>query len=216
MGSHGPAVHASEPGRLLVELPQPHSRGHRVAAFIEALQSLDFLGITSFRKLRDGVIVDYDTGIVDPQELRFLLLAAFSKVAYALGDYSPSTHLLPVAFGGMSGPDLSLACVLLNTPEKTLIRRLCRTKHTVRTFSAPGASALVEVPWVSDWHQNALAGGPVKAVPQGSLTLSALGVTVTSRDSYTDELVVGRIREGFVNGLAEVRMGDSLWLRTGM
>ncbi|MGO4246240.1 carboxyltransferase domain-containing protein [Paenarthrobacter sp. RAF54_2] len=213
MRSNGPAILASEPGKLLVEFPQPDFRGHGPAAFVEALQSFEMLGITRFRRLKDGVIVHYDARCLEFQDLKPVLMAAFSKVSYALGDYSPSTHVLPVTFGGDQGPDLPMACVLLDTPERTLIRRACRTKHTVRTFSAPGASALFEVPWSADWHQNAQAASPAKAAPRGSVTLSPLGVTVTSCSSYTNELVVGRVSEAFLEKLPEIRMGDSVWLR---
>lgn len=209
MAHSGPAVVASEPGRLLVELPQPDLRGTRLSAFIEALQSVDLIGISGLRKLRDGVIVDYEVGTVNPNELMPVLRGAFSKARYALGEHSPSTHELPVDFGGHTGPDLCMASILLNLPEKTLVRRLCRTKHTVKTFATPGTSALFEVPWAADWHQNALSGRTMQPVPRGSLTLSPLGVTCTNLDSFSNELVVGRVQAR----LPEVWMGDSVWLR---
>ncbi|WP_347109649.1 carboxyltransferase domain-containing protein [Paenarthrobacter sp. S56] len=209
MAHSGPAVVASEPGRLLVELPQPDLRGTRLTAFIEALQSVDLVGVSGLRKLRDGVIVDYEVGTVNPNELMRVLRGAFSKARYALGEHSPSTHELPVDFGGHAGPDLCMASILLNLPEKTLVRRLCRTKHTVKTFATPGTSALFEVPWAADWHQNALSGRTMQAVPRGSLTLSPLGVTCTNSDSFSNELVVGRVQAR----LPEVWMGDSVWLR---
>lgn len=62
LGSHGPAVLVSEPGKLLVELPQPDSRGPRVAAFVQAVQSFELWGVTRFRRLKDSVMVDYDPG----------------------------------------------------------------------------------------------------------------------------------------------------------
>ena len=209
--SNGPAILASEPGKLLVEFPQPDFRGHGPAAFVEALQSFELVGITRFRRLKDGVIVHYDARALELQDLKPVLMAAFSKVSYALGDYSPATHVLPVTFGGAGGPDLSLACVLLDTPKRTMVRRACRTKHTIRKFVAPDASALLEVPWAGDWHQNAHAGGPDRPVPRGSLTISPLGVTVTSCSSYTNELVVGRVSEAFLEKLPEIRMGEMSW-----
>ncbi|MFK0003113.1 hypothetical protein ACIQTZ_14145 [Paenarthrobacter sp. NPDC090520] len=139
-------------------------------------------------------------------------MAAASPAGSAPGDDPPSTLVIPVDFGGSAGPDLATACLLLAMPPRTLIRRLCRTKHTVRWFSAPAASALIEVPWGSDWHQMGYAGRRVKTVPQGSLTLSALGVTLTSCDGYTDELVVGRVGKRFADCL--IGRGDSVWLRS--
>ncbi len=124
----------------------------------------------------------------------------------------PASYVLPVAFGGPAGPDLGTAGLLLDMPPRSLIRRLCRTKHTVRRFTAPAASALIEVPWGMDWHQTAHAGRRIKAVPQGSLTLSVLGVTLTSCDGYTDDLVVGRVQECFAECL--IGEGDSVWLRS--
>jgi hypothetical protein len=215
LANPGPAVHATEPGKLLVELPQPECGGLSVAAFVDALQSFELLGITRFRRLKDGVIVDYDARALELDDLRPILMAALSKLSYAMGDYSPSSLVLPVTFGGSAGPDLSMACVLLNTPERTLVRRVCRTKHTVRMFAAPGASALIEVPWAADWHQNAHVGKAGRVAPQGSLTLSPLGVTVTSCTGYTDELVVGRVSEALLSRLPEIGLGDSVWLRSG-
>ena len=139
-------------------------------------------------------------------------MAASSPTGYGTWDAPPATYVLPVDFGGSSGPDLATACLLLDMPPQTLIRRLCRTKHTIRRFAAPAASALIEVPWGRNWHQMAYAGRPVKAVPQGSLTLSVLGVTLTSCDGYTDELVVGRVQECFADCL--IGGGDSVWLRS--
>ncbi|MBP2266205.1 allophanate hydrolase subunit 1 [Pseudarthrobacter sp. PvP004] len=214
MSIPGPAVLASEPGKVLVELPQPDFRGPRATAFIEALQSFEPLGITRCRRLRDGIIVTYDDGALEVHELRALLLAASSKVKYMEGDFSPSTHILPVTFGGSFGPDLSMASVLLDSAERTLIRRMCRSRHTVRSFAGPGASVFCEVPWSKDWLR-AQPDLSVREVPRGSLTLSAQGVTVTSRRGYTNELVVGRVRDAFLDVPAEIRMGDSVWLRLG-
>ena len=139
-------------------------------------------------------------------------MAASSQAECGTWDAPPATYVLPVNFGGADGPDLATACLLLNMPPGTLIRRLCRTKHTVRLFAAPAASALIEVPWGRDWHQMAYAGRQIKAVPQGSLTLSVLGVTLTSCDGYTDDLVVGRVRECFADCL--IGRGDSVWFRS--
>ncbi|MBU8867749.1 carboxyltransferase domain-containing protein [Paenarthrobacter aromaticivorans] len=139
-------------------------------------------------------------------------MGASSQTAHGTWEDSPSSYVLPVAFGGAAGPDLATACLLLDMPARTLIRRLCRTKHTVRSFAAPAASALIEVPWGRDWHQMAYAGRRIKAVPHGSLTLSALGVTLTSCDGYTDDLVVGRVKESFADCL--IGRGDSVWLRS--
>ncbi|MDR6685416.1 allophanate hydrolase subunit 1 [Arthrobacter sp. 1088] len=139
-------------------------------------------------------------------------MAASSQTGYGTWEDSPASYELPVAFGGAAGPDLATACLLLDMPARTLIRRLCRTKHTVRSFAAPAASAVIEVPWGRDWHQMAYAGRRIKSVPQGSLTLSAVGVTLTSCDAYTDDLVVGRVRECFADCL--IGRGDSVWLRS--
>ncbi|WP_426005298.1 carboxyltransferase domain-containing protein [Paenarthrobacter sp. NyZ202] len=212
MAGYAPTILSCRPGTLLVELPQPAGCGPWIAPFIEAVKSLDFDGITDIRGLRDGVIVDYVAGAVDLKGLSAVLVAAFSKVSYARGDFSAMTHSVPAIF---DGPDLAVACLLLNVPERSLIRRLCRTKHKVRTFASPGASALLEVPWAGDWHQSAQGSRPAKLVPQGSLTLSRPGVTLTSRSSYSDELVVGRVGAGLLTSLPDLRMGDSLWLRRG-
>jgi hypothetical protein len=53
------------------------------------------------------------------------------------------------------------------------------------------------------------------AMPEGSVTLSPLGAIVTSCCSYMDELVVGRVSEGFLKNQTEIRMGYSMWLRSG-
>jgi hypothetical protein len=44
LGSPGSALLASEPGTLLVELPQPDFRGSRGAAFVQAVQSFELWG----------------------------------------------------------------------------------------------------------------------------------------------------------------------------
>ncbi len=139
-------------------------------------------------------------------------MAASPQAASGAWEGSPTSYVLPVEFGGFAGPDLATASLLLDMPPRTLIRRLCRTKHTVRSFAAPAASALVEIPWGRHWHQMAYAGRRIKAVPQGSLTLSVLGVTLTSCDGYTDDLVVGRVRECFADCL--IGRGDSVWFRS--
>lgn len=206
MGSHGPAVLAREPRKLLVELHSLNS-GALVTAFVQAVQSFELLGVRRFRRLKDGVTVDYDARALEVQDLRPILMTPLSQVSYGLGDYFPSTKVPPVTFGGSQGPDQSMACVLLDTPEWTLIRRVFRIKHTVRTSAVPGASAHIEIPWAADWHQSAPAGRPGRVVSLGSLTRSPLGVTVTSCSSFTDELVMGRVGEAFLKNPSGIRRG---------
>ena len=210
-----PAVFASGPGQLLVELPQPGVSEAGVAAFIEVLESFELLGVRRFRRLSDGVIVDYDVDSLELKDLHSLFMAAFSRVSYAPGDSPGSTHVLPVTFGGSAGPDMSMASVLLDTAEPLLVRRVCRSKHIVRSFSSPGASALIEVPWAEAWQSHVQPGRAIKAVPAGSLTISSLGVTLISRSCFTNDYVVGRVNMDLLKVLPEIRIGDAVWLRSG-
>ncbi|MDR6989158.1 hypothetical protein J2Y66_003673 [Paenarthrobacter nitroguajacolicus] len=139
-------------------------------------------------------------------------LAAPPQAENTTWEGSPATYVLPVDFSSSAGPDLATASLLLDMPPQTLIRRLCRTKHTIRSFTAPAASALIEIPWGRNWHQMAYAGRQIKAVPQGSLTLSVLGVTLTGCAGYTDDLVVGRVRGRLADCLID--KGDSVWFRS--
>lgn len=138
-------------------------------------------------------------------------IAALFPAGLAAEEDPPSSYVLPVAFGELQVRTWR-ACLLLDMPARTLIRRLCRTKHTVRSFAVPAAAALIVVRWGRDWHQMAHAGRRTKAVPQGSLTLSALDVTLTNCDAYTDDLVVGRVPECFAGCL--IGKGDSVGLRS--
>lgn len=173
------------------------------------------LGIERFCRLRDGFLVDFDVNSLEVYKLQSLLKAAFSRVSYGVGDYPSSTHILPVTFGGSAGPDMSIVCLLLDTPEPTLIRRVCRSKHIVRSFLGPGASALLEVPWVEAWQNHAQPRRTAQGVPAGSLTLSPLGATLISRSCYTDDFVVARTNPGLHKSFPEILIGDSVWLRSG-
>ncbi|MDP9937620.1 hypothetical protein J2T11_003996 [Paenarthrobacter nicotinovorans] len=184
-------------------MPRP---GQRLAPDTHSLRSVALVPWHCVQALRP--LPSFQEAELDSRESGGMATA--SPVGPAPGD-PPSTLIIPVDFGGSAGPDLATACLLLDMPPRTLIRRLCRTKHTVRSFAAPAASALIEVPWGSHWHQMGYAGRRVKTVPQGSLILSALGVTLTSCDGYTDDLVVGRVGERFADCL--IGRGDSVWLR---
>lgn len=137
----------------------------------------------------------------------------FGTLPGATCDDAPFTHTLTVTFGGPHGPDLRMACLLLNTPERILVRRLCRSKHTVKTFAAPEASPLIDIPWTGEWFMMAQASRQMRPVPSGSLTLSAAGATIASRDCYSDELLVGQVAGGIASCMPEIQRGDSIWLR---
>jgi allophanate hydrolase subunit 1 len=204
---------ACEPGKLLVEILAPAFPRPPVEAFVEAVQSLESVAINSFKKMKDGVLLEYDERSIDAQDLKAFLAAAYSTVTYDSGKHCPATHILPVTFGGQAGPDLAVAGVLLGTSENTLIRRICRSRHTVRMFSEPGASALLELPWSDGGLQTVQASRCKRAVPPGSLTLSGAGLTIASRAAYSDELIIGRVTERSVGTAALLRMGDHMWLR---
>lgn len=209
----GMAFVACEPGTLLVEILTPPFSAPPVEAFVEAVQSLELCGIVGLKKMKDGVLLTYDERSMRVQDLRALLAAAYSKVTYDAGDYCPRTHSLPITFGGPAGPDLAVACVLFDTTERTLIRRLCRSKRTIKMFAAPGASALLEIPWSDDGLQAFQASRSKRAAPPGSLLLSGAGLTITSRECYSDECLIGRVSYGAGSAIDAFQLGDSVWLR---
>jgi hypothetical protein len=71
-------------------------------------------------------IVGCDAGALECRTCGPQLMAAFSKVSYARGTTFPLHTVCPW------GSDLSMACVLLDTPERTLILWLCRTRSPRR------------------------------------------------------------------------------------
>ena len=204
---------ACEPGKLLVEILAPAVPGAFVEAFMEAVQSLESVAINGFKKMKDGVLLEYDERSIGAKDLEAFLAAAYSTITYDHGKHYPTTHALPITFGGPAGPDLAMAGVLFGTSESTLIRRICRSRHTVRMFSEPGASALLELPWSDSGLQTLQASRSKRAVPPGSLTLSGAGLTIASRSSYSDELIIGRVTDSSVGTAALLRMGDHIWLR---
>ncbi|MEJ1115508.1 carboxyltransferase domain-containing protein [Paenarthrobacter sp. CCNWLY172] len=209
----GMAFIACQPGTLLVEILAPAFSAPPVEEFVEAVQSLELCGIVGLKKMKDGVLLTYDERSMRVQDLRPILAAAYSKVAYDAGDYCPRTHTLPITFGGPAGPDLAVACVLFDTTERTLIRRLCRSKRTIKMFAAPGASALLEIPLSDDGLQAFQASRSKRAAPPGSLLLSGAGLTITSRESYSDECRIGGVSYGAGSAIDAFHLGDSVWLR---
>lgn len=148
------------------------------------------------------------------QDLWPILMAPLSQVSCGLGDYSPSTKVPSVTFGGSrSGSVHGVRAAGYSGVDPD--PKGVRDKAHCQEIRRAGAFAHIEIPWAADWHQSDPTGRPGRVVSLGSLTRSPLGLTVTSCSSYTDELVMGRVSEAFSKNLSGIRMGDSVWLRSG-
>jgi allophanate hydrolase subunit 1 len=177
------------------------------------VESLCILGITQIRVLKDGVHIAYDARIVDAADLEDMLAAADSAVRFMWGNSPGRTHTLHVMLGGPSGPDLSVASILLDTTEKALVRRLCRTAHAVLSLTAPAASPLLEVFTCRALPPVTQASPRMAFIPPGTLTLSGSGITITTHACHSTELVIGRISSAARLRAGDLNMGDTVHLR---
>ncbi|MFJ4286881.1 carboxyltransferase domain-containing protein [Paenarthrobacter nicotinovorans] len=213
MSTTGITFISGGPGKVLVEIGHTNAATPYVAELKQAVELLYLPGMRNVRTFRDGISVDYDCRIVEAKDVQAVLSAAYAGVLHRLGDRPSGTHAVPVVFGGEAGPDLPVASLLWNTNERRLVRRICRTKRAVTAFASPGVSPLLDVQMPACWRSSAqLALRPAKAVPNGSLILSAAGLTITTRSWQTGDLVIGRLCTPH-NLQPKLSTGDTVWLR---
>lgn len=184
---------AAAPGIVVVRIGPCPEQARYLALYRRTVESLGLPGITRITDRQAELWIEYDRSIISVLEVKDMLEAAQSAACFAWGERGRGrTHIVPVAFGGSGGPDLTVAAILLGVSEKALVRRLSRTGHIVRALTAPAASPLLEAP-AKDALPPIQATRRRTAVPSGTLTLSNAGITITTKPWHSDELVIGRL-----------------------
>jgi len=195
-------------GNLLIRVGDPAKSDGYISAFRDMVESLCLLGITRIRALKDGLHVSYDIRIVDAKFLKDMLTAADAAVRFARGSHWPSTHSLPVTFGGPASVDLPVASLLLGTTETGLIRRLCRTAHVVAGLSPAVAAPVIEVTLSSVVSPGMQACRSRKTVLPRTLLLSGAGITIAAQGCFSNELQIGRLSPPEGTQPGRIHVGD--------
>jgi allophanate hydrolase subunit 1 len=172
------------------------------------VESLNLLGVTRIRALKDGLQIGFDARIVDAADLEDMLTAADAAVRFARGDHKVRFHNLAVSFDGPSSIDLPVASLLLGTSETGLIRRLCRTGHVVATLTAQAAAPVVDVTATKAMSASSQACRSRKAVLPGTLLLSDAGITIAALGGFSNEYQVGRVVQRGTTRPQRLHVGD--------
>ncbi|MFF1831370.1 hypothetical protein [Paenarthrobacter sp. NPDC058040] len=198
----------ARPGHLIMKVGHPSEHGRYLLALRDMVESLNLLGVTRIRALKDRLHIGYDARIVDPADLEDMLTAADAAVHFARGDHTARIHSLSVAFDGPGSIDLPVAGLLLGTSETGLIRRLCRTGHVVASLTAPTAAPVVDVTASKAMPALSHACRAHKAVLPGTLLLSDVGVTIAALGGFSNEYQIGRVVQRGTTRPQPLHIGD--------
>ncbi|BCW84069.1 hypothetical protein NicSoilE8_17420 [Arthrobacter sp. NicSoilE8] len=198
----------AHPGNLLIRVGNPSQPGRYLVALRDVVESLNLLGVTRIRALKDGLHIGYDARIVDVADLEDMLTAADAAVRFARGDHTARIHNLTVSFDGPGSIDLPVASLLLGTSETGLIRRLCRTGHVVAALTAPAAAPVVDVTATKAMSAASQACRSRKAGLPGTLLLSDAGITVAALGGFSNEYQVGRVVQRGTTRPQRLHIGD--------
>ncbi|MGF6832520.1 allophanate hydrolase subunit 1 [Paenarthrobacter sp. TE4293] len=198
----------ARPGNLLIRVGHQSGSGRYLLALRDMVESLNLLGVTRMRALKDGLHIAYDVRIVDTEDLEDMLTAADAAVRFARGDHTARIHTLSVSFDGPGSIDLPVASLLLGTSETGLIRRLCRTGHVVAALTAPAAAPVVDVTATKAMSASSQACRSRKAVLHGTLLLSDAGITIAALGGFSNEYQVGRVVQRGTTPPQRLHIGD--------
>lgn len=186
----------------------------RIVSLQKAIESYALPGITKVTSVGRSLMVNYDASQWNHESMRAALVALESTAAF-LGETQPSKHFeWPLLRGCEQESDLQLAAVSNGLTTAAFLTRMMRTTYVIDDFRMPGLSPQLSSKNFPHPHTGFISRERRRKASTGAVTLSAEGLSVQTRETMTQDLIIGHVLPDFISlEKTSLRVGDCIRFR---
>ena len=126
-----PRLHSLGDAALLCELPPPATLAQQRQIWALAEEALQWPAVHEVLPGMNNLTLMYDPRLIDATELEIQVLAAWPQLAVPKDESGARTIEIPVAYGGVHGPDLADVSAHTGLAPEEVVRRHSEAEYVV-------------------------------------------------------------------------------------
>lgn len=126
-----PRLHSLGDAALLCELPPPATLAQQRQIWALAAEALQWPAVHEVLPGMNNLTLMYDPRLIDATELEIQVLAAWPQLAVPKDERDARTIEIPVAYGGVDGPDLADVAAHTGLSAEEVVRRHSDAEYVV-------------------------------------------------------------------------------------
>ena len=128
---HLPRLHSLGDAALLVELPPPATLAQQRQIWALAAEALQWPAVHEVLPGMNNLTLMYDPRLIDATELEIQVLTAWPQLAVPEDERDARRIEIPVAYGGVDGPDLADVAAHTGLSAEEVVRRHSDAEYVV-------------------------------------------------------------------------------------
>ncbi len=126
-----PRLHSLGDAALLCELPPPATLAQQRRIWALASEALQWPAVREVLPGMNNLTLTYDPRLIDATELEIQVLTAWPQLAVPTDERDARTIEIPVAYGGVDGPDLADVAAHTGLSPEEVVRRHSDAEYVV-------------------------------------------------------------------------------------